>query len=821
MSKVVPTPTQHDDELLSSSQHHHDDEESLLFKEKKKRPAILSCLLSVRLFLIVVITLVVLTTAVSIWLTSYLVNEQASLESVEILIQNINEKVHSFLNGQLVPAKQVADQVAYDYHYGYIDVADSIRNYLYSKLKVYEITLVNICFGNYGLNMLQTVTIGPVGQWVWAKKMPGENLLSWELDPNTGIITKPYVLNFTVYNVAKVDYYIESMSLLKDNPNGAFGNVYQVINSSMQTYWSTPVYNRTDLSTKQVIGIVKVNIALDLIAKFLASLKVLDRGYIVLSEFSNGYVLGSSLEIPGLQFKRINASSITARNAGEVMKQVMSQQNDQVQFTTTVAGVKYLVSSKPYTFYNIRWRMTLVFEDNEIKEAIITSSYIILGVTCGVALIGVIVSALIGYIVTNPFVKLQQDFKKIEVLDLINIKPRSSIFSEAKSIYSSLTDTVSWLSEFRAFLPDSVLNQLENSKAQNHLDTPQTSMKAVGDKKNKPSNDKKTDSEMGSHASSHSRSLMEETQSKLAESMLKRNQQANMFKLGLSFKECCVLNMTILNLNEQEFEDPEILNQTVSKVLTGISTICKTVRGDLQIKSYNEFSVIFADRPKVSLVGLDCSMKILTGIGHLNQQLQKQGLSTLKIGIGVSSGDSLLGNVGNKQLRYFTLIGSVVNRARDLCFLSQELDVPVVVDRATQKAGDDEYVFRPVERYLEGSKGISTVYGCLNRKRIENDEWLYELDKQNQNAKFKEYSEHFSKLFEKDDIKEDEIATTRDFLSISAAQMPSDKVIARLNRVIEAMNQERKQLSQAKLYHSKVRTVLNGFMENSNEPLLL
>lgn len=323
-----------------------------------------------------------------------------------------------------------------------------------------------------------------IGQWVWAKKMPGENLLSWELDPSTGAIIKPYVLNLTQYPVAKMDYYIESMNLIKTNPNGAFGSAYLVINSSMQIYWSTPVYNRTDLSTKQVIGIAKVNIALDLIAKSLSSLKVLNHGYIVLSEFSSGYVLGSSLEIPDLQFKRINASSIATRNAGEVMKQVMSQSNDQVQFTTTVGGVTYLVSSKPYTFYNIRWRMTLVFEDNEIKEAIITSSYIILGVTCGVAIIGVIVSALIGYMVTNPFVKLQQDFKKIEVLDLLNIRP--SIFTEAKSIYSSLTETVNWLSEFRAFLPDCVLNQLQAPKETSNVITDENN-----NEKKHPSNDKK------------------------------------------------------------------------------------------------------------------------------------------------------------------------------------------------------------------------------------------------------------------------------------------------------------------------------------------
>ncbi|KAG2386452.1 hypothetical protein C9374_002196 [Naegleria lovaniensis] len=801
--KISPadhSPFEGGDEVDLISQHGHNN--------KTQRSKFMSVCLSVRVFLIVVITSVVLLTAISIWLTSFVVNETYAMKSVKVIIDNINDKVVSFLSSQLLPAKQVAEEVANNYHYSYIDVVDGIRYYLFTKMKTYQITLVNLALAENGLNQLQALTWGldPATQsmaLVYAKKMPGENFLTYVLNTDNGFIDRPYYLNLTKYPIAYVDYYIESKQLFQKYPEGAFGSVYQVINSSLQTFWTTPVYNRTDLSKKQRLGIAKVNIGLDMIAKFLASLKVLDRGYIVLSEYESGYVIGSSLEIADLEYRRVNASDISPRNAGLIMKQVIESRLESVQFSTIVNGVAYLVSSSPFSLYNLKWRLTLVFEENEIKEGVITSSYIMIGVTCAVALLGVTISVVVGYIVTNPLSKLQQDFKKIEILDLSNIKPRTSIFSEAKSIYSSLTDTVAWLSEFKAFLPDSVLNQLHRGIATEELKDALPNV----------TNNKTNDANQSETASMSSRSQTCESKVN-GESALHLNtgghhpsnsmNSHNMFKLGLSDKHCCVLHIHVANL-EDEFQDSEELTSTISKLLTGVSTICKTVRADLQIKSYCEYSIIFADKPSgVIQMGLDTTLKILTALSHINANLAKNGHQPLRVGIGIASGVCTQGNVGNRQMRYYTFLGPVVKRAKDLSLIALELGIPTAVDKESYAPEKDHFVFRPVERYLQ-DKSISTVYELRSRNQIDNEEWLYELQQANNNSKYSEYTQYFEKLFEGENEQAENGKHVKDFIGQFSMKFPEDKVIQRLAQTLDKISQHNK-MPHIKDYYSTVST---------------
>nr|CAG4715041.1 unnamed protein product [Naegleria fowleri] len=424
--------------------------EELSDQPKKQRPFVLRALLSVRLFLIFSITLLVIMTAISIWVAAFVVNEQTSMEQVNVIISNMNEKIASFMNSQLLPAKLVSKQMVADYHNFKIDLDPSIGPYLFTKVKLFGVTNTNLCLGEKGNNILYAYSMNSDNSLSWGVKLQEDiNLVIYRASNETGIPDYNKVSLNVTYYVNKTDYYQESLRIFRDfSEEGGFGNVYKVIGGGPQsTFWSTPVYNRTELAqgNKTRVGIAKVNVSLVYIAQFLKTVKVLERGYVIISEFGNNFVIGSSLNIPGIDDKRIKATDVTTRDAGSVMSIFLSNVGDSfdpIVLNIESNGTKYLISSTPYILANLKWRMTLVFEENEIKKGIITSSYVILGVTLGVASLGVLISITIGWIVTNPFINLQEDFRKIEVLDLSNIKERNALFSEAKSIYSSLNETV-------------------------------------------------------------------------------------------------------------------------------------------------------------------------------------------------------------------------------------------------------------------------------------------------------------------------------------------------------------------------------------------
>ena len=760
----------------------------------KHRNSILSCILSIRLFLIAMITLVVLLTSVSIWVTAYTMNEQAAMEQVNIVIDNMNEKIATFVNGQLIPAKYVADSMVNDYHRGYIDLTDSIREYLFDRISTFGVSVTNLCFGEGGYNTLFAYSVYADGSITFGTKRQNENLFVYKANRTTGeyYIDKPTINNMT-YTIRNTDYYTESIALVDKYPNGAFGAPYKVLNGPQSTYWSTPVYNRTELPQKKNrIGFAKINISLAAIAQFLSNVKVMERGYVIISEYGNDYVIGSSLNIPGIDDRRIKMTNITTRSAGSIMSKLLNFQkvnslNNTAKIVTTLMnenGESYLVASSPYIFHNLQWRMTLIFDETEIKKGIIQSSYVILGVSIGVSILGIIVSVVIGWSVTSPFFKLQTDFKNIEILDLVNVNPRSSIFSEANAIYSSLTETVRWLAEIRAFIPDSILNQLERTKFMKE-----------GNPENKKDNST-FDPGMSYIASSQTlqrvgelKSGISNFSSRISKTSSGKPQDVtnNLFKIGLSLRDCSIIYMTVPNLDENHYDlSSGLLSNLISKALTSISSICKTCKADFQIKSFNEFMILFSDK-KSSVTALETSLKILTLLNSLNESISKDGHAKIKMFVAVTSGATIMGNVGSKQMRYFATLGPVMNRAKELNEIAQMLNVQVIVDQTTAQLTKDSFIFRPVERILEDSQRIQTVYQLLRKNTIRDDEWLYELEQKKANAEFDQFNSDFSKIFESVDNEfgnENGLDSVLSRLSEYSQSNPNDLVIKRLEQIL-------------------------------------
>ena len=83
---------------------------------------------------------------------------------------------------------------------------------------------------------------------------------------------------------------------------------------------------------------------------------------------------------------------------------------------------------------------------------------------------------------------------------------------------------------------------------------------------------------------------------------------------------------------------------------------------------------------------LEAAQEMLLRLARLNQRLQARGLEEVRIGIGLATGQAVLGHVGSHTLHEYTAIGDVVNTAARLEALTGELGYPILCNAAVAEA---------------------------------------------------------------------------------------------------------------------------------------
>ena len=508
-------------------------------------------------------------------------------------------------------------------------------------------------------------------------------------------------------------------------------------------YYSSPVYDRTVWpAEKRRIGISKINLSLGKISTFLSKLKILNRGYIILTEYANDMIIGANLNITGVGFDRIPVRNVTVRNAGSLMNKYLSMNVSEGDITQVTGedGISYMISSSSYSIDNLKWRMTIVCEESEIMENVILSSYVILGVAIGVTLIGMMFSILIGYAITKPLRIIQSDFAKIEVMSLEDIERHSSFFTEIRNIYVSLYLTVKWLQEFRAFLPENILNQLESNDPQKPKVITTPSDQHVIENSTKQHYLKKENSSYLEEKSSHTSSFFLGVDTNT-------NNKMNLFKIGLSTLNSSVMYIKITGFNM--IDNTYDLSNLLSKCYTNILQLCKTMKVDVHTKSVDEYAVIHPDNITI----LETSLKIKSFFNSLNETLTNEKKTPVDLHIGISTGSCLQGNIGNKQMRYYAMFGHSMKCSRDLAYLNSVISTNILVDESTylNHKASSRFVFAPVDRYssehFSGFENVQTVYELIRSNNVKEDEWLYELESKKLNDKLAMLCEKFVSMF--------------------------------------------------------------------------
>ena len=203
--------------------------------------------------------------------------------------------------------------------------------------------------------------------------------------------------------------------------------------------------------------------------------------------------------------------------------------------------------------------------------------------------------------------------------------------------------------------------------------------------------------------------------------MVKKLQKdPSLLKLGgekkdMTFLFCDIRGFT--PISEKYKGDPEGLTKLINRFLTRMTDVILENGGTID-KFMGDCIMAFWNAPiedpdheqHAVQAAIDMQKELL----KLNQQLAAEGLPTIAIGIGINTGEALVGNMGSDQRFDYSVIGDAVNLAARLESSSKTLGKTVIVGEKTYNAAKYDYNFDYIDSIMVKGKTESVKVYSIN-----------------------------------------------------------------------------------------------------------
>lgn len=185
----------------------------------------------------------------------------------------------------------------------------------------------------------------------------------------------------------------------------------------------------------------------------------------------------------------------------------------------------------------------------------------------------------------------------------------------------------------------------------------------------------------------------------LAPAMVKKLQKnPNLLKLGGDTRELTLLFCDIRGftpISEQYKTDPQGLTSLINRFLTPMTDIIMKNEGTID-KYMGDCIMAFWNAPldvdRQQEMAVKSAMEMLAHLKMLNEELAKDNLLPINIGIGINTGEVVVGNMGSNQRFDYSCLGDAVNLAARLEGQSKDYGVKIVLGNNTAQALGSEFI---------------------------------------------------------------------------------------------------------------------------------
>jgi adenylate cyclase len=166
--------------------------------------------------------------------------------------------------------------------------------------------------------------------------------------------------------------------------------------------------------------------------------------------------------------------------------------------------------------------------------------------------------------------------------------------------------------------------------------------------------------------------------------------------------------------------DPEALVSLLNEYLTEMSSIIIKNNG-LVDKYMGDAIMAFwgapIDQPNHAELACDSSLEMMEKLRQLQKKWKKEGIPSFDIGIGLNSGEAIVGNMGSSKRFDYTAMGDNVNLASRLEGLNKTYKTNIIISENTYKMVKDKFKVKKLGTVtVKGKKKPVVIYELLSRK---------------------------------------------------------------------------------------------------------